>query len=312
MTNQLYCGDCLDIVTHKLEPVDLIYLDPPFHSNRNYFTSDGKLAFSDMWNNTDENLSIKINNLPIDLKLFITSISNKTLKNYLVYMMERLTALHLILKPTGSIYLHTDPHTSAYLKIIMDYIFGDKNFRNWIVWSYNKWTNAAKYFQRNHDVILFYTRSDNYTFNKQYWSTKHKEHVLSRGWDTNKIGGKRQLIVYDAEKAKAQITNPKYDRVIYRDNRPLGVAMSDVWSDIQFLGSNSKERTGYPTQKPLELLKRIIKTSSNEFDIVLDPFCGSGTTLVAAKELGREYIGIDIAYQAIQLVDERLNYSDYD
>jgi len=222
---------------------------------------------------------------------------------YLSYMAERLAVLRRLLKPTGSLYLHCDPTASHYLKILLDTIFGSKHFRNEIVWCYRKWTNAARYFQRNHDTVLFYSKGASYTFNKLYDPNTPQAAKYEKGWDTNRIKGVRQLIVYDEQKAEEKIKAGKYDRVVYRPGTK-GTAYSDWW-ELNYLASGSKERLGYPTQKPLALLERILRASSNEGDLVLDPFCGCGTTVAAAHALGRRWLGIDISPFAIDLIVKR-------
>ena len=221
------------------------------------------------------------------LNALVSALGKIQMCAYLVNMAVRLVEMHRVLKPTGSIYLHCDPTASHYLKILMDSIFGAKNFRNEIIWHYRRWTGKAKKFQQLHDTILFYTETDNYTFNTQYTeytggSRKRKEQGVLRRF---KKGEKPYLV--------SQGTTDK-----------RGVRENDVWQ-IPFIAPSAKERLGYPTQKPVELLKRIIKTSSNKEDIVLDPFCGCGTTVAAAEQLGRSWIGVDITYSAVAAIKER-------
>ena len=214
---------------------------------------------------------------------------------YLCYMAIRLLEIHRILKPTGSLYLHCDHTANGYLRQLLDAVFGKENFRNSIVWHYNKWTNAAAYFQRNHDTVLFYAKSAATRYNKQFVMTAHKERIIARGWDKNVVqGGVRQLLVYDREKAANEISKDKYDRVVFRDNNDDGTAMPDVWADINYLSSGSKERTGYPTQKPVALAERIIAASSNPNDVVLDCFAGCAYVAVAAERLERRWVACDI------------------
>ena len=214
---------------------------------------------------------------------------------YLCYMAIRLLEIHRVLKPTGSLYLHCDHTANGYLRQLLDAVFGKENFRNAIVWHYNKWTNAAAYFQRNHDTVLFYAKSAATQYNKQFVMTAHKERTIARGWDRNVVqGGVRQLLVYDREKAAKEMSKDKYDRVVFRDNNNDGTAMSDVWVDINYLSSGSKERTGYPTQKPIALAERIIAASSNPNDVVLDCFAGCAYVAVAAERLGRRWVACDI------------------
>ncbi len=313
--NTLYTNDNL-FVLHGLNSnsVDLIYLDPPFNSNRDYFAPIGSKAagssFKDMWTWEDVNeayLETLAFKYPALTEFIAASgvIHSKAMMAYLTYMAQRIVEMHRVLKDTGSIYLHCDPSASHYLKVVMDEIFGKDNFRNEISWCYHKWTNKSNAFQHNHDIIYFYTKSNKYTFNKLENDKAIATHY-EKGYHTNTIaGGTSQLIVYDAKKAKAQIESGKYDKIVYREG-VTKVVLPDWW-EISILNSQSKERTGYPTQKPLALLHRIIKASSNPGDIVLDPFCGCATTCVAAEQLGRRWIGIDIAEQAVRILMERLS-----
>lgn len=228
--------------------------------------------------------------------------TNKKLLAYLSYMIERLIQMKIILRPTGSIYLHCDPTCSHYIKVIMDSIFTEANFRNEIVWHYGKWSNDARIFQQNHDTIFFYSYSDEYVFNRQFQDSRDKKKKVEIGYQVNRPKGVKQLIVYDREKAQMKIKEGNYDKVVYRDTDDLGVPMHDTWHDINLINSQAKERLGYPTQKPLKLLERIIETSSNEGDVVFDPFCGCGTTLEASENLRRKWIGIDVAIHAIKRV----------
>lgn len=225
---------------------------------------------------------------------------------YCSYMAERLALLRMMLKETGSIYLHCDPTASHYLKIVMDNIFGAENFRNEIVWCYGKWSNKANCFQRNTDTILFYGKSENAKFNVLREFSDDKKRKMEKGWITNTVrsaksssGRIRQLIVYDREKAAAAIKKGNYDNVVYVDGQ--GSPMRNWWH-IPHLNSQAKERTGYPTQKPLALLKRIIEASTDEGDVVLDPFCGCGTAVVAAHQLKRKFVGVDISLFAVETV----------
>jgi len=234
---------------------------------------------------------------------------SKSMKSYLIMMAVRLLQMKRILKDTGSIYLHCDPTSSHYLKLIMDSIFGKENFRNEIVWGYKKWTNTANFWQKNHDILLFYSKSKNYTFNKLYGDlTESMKQIRKRGYNAGSSGGKQILRIYDQNNPKAQqkIKEGKYDSLFYIENPAVGSPIPDYW-DIPILGGGSKERLGYPTQKPLKLLERIIKASTNEGDLVLDPFCGCATTCIAAEKLGRKWIGIDISQKAIDLVKIRMD-----
>ena len=267
-SNQIICGDCIDKLNHISEnSVDLIYTDPPFYTNKNYIGTTGK--FSDIW---------------------------KSLQEYLDFMKIRLTKIHHVLKPTGSLYLHCDPTASHYLKIVLDAIFGKEYFRREIIWNVaalSGYKTRANNWIRGHDVLFYYTKSKNFTFNKQV--TPHNQKYIDR---FNKIDE-------DGRKYFDGRGKPRYlDEAIKK-----GKAIGDVWSDIMSFQQTptSKEIIGYPTQKPLALLERIIKASSNKDDIILDPFCGSGTTLVAAKKLDRNYIGIDKSKEACAVSTQRID-----
>ncbi|MDE2674083.1 MAG: DNA methyltransferase [Paracoccaceae bacterium] len=225
-------------------------------------------------------------------------------------MAIRLVECHRILKDTSSIYLHCDPTMSHYLKVLLDCIFGEENFRNEIVWCYRKMPNRIKGFQRNHDHILFYSRTDEYCFNviegeMTAGSKKTFEYGMRRGYNANY--SKKMVTVFNWDKYKQAVK----DGMIPGDLKPAdfkgGNPPEKDWWEIKVLGGpGNKERTGYPTQKPLALLERIIKASSNTGDIVFDPFCGCATTCVAAEHLQRQWIGIDISIKAYELVNERL------
>ena len=304
------------------EYIDLIATDPPFNSKRDYFVpfrdERGQepdtlvKAFTDTWTwgaaaeDTYSELIVDVGGQVGDTIQGLRQFLNETpMMAYLVMMGIRIVQMHRILKPTGSLYLHCDPSASHYLKIVTDAVFGYKNFRNEIVWHYGKWTNVTNQFQRNHDIIFFYSKSENYTFNKLFNITKARDAIYERGWDTNRVDGKRQLIVYNREKAKAKIESGQYDNIVYRTEKK-GAAFSDGWQDIPILNSQAKERAGYPTQKPIALYERIIKASSNSGDLVLDPFCGCGTTLMAAEAQGRQWFGIDLTYLSIGAVKQQI------
>lgn len=237
---------------------------------------------------------------------------------YLIFMSLRIIECHRLLKETGSMFLHCDPTANGYLRMLMDCVFGEENFRNEIIWGYNKWTNACKHFQRNHETILFYAKNaEKMKFNKLFGMTPHKSRVEERGWDSNKVekGRVRQLLVYDREKAKNEIVKPKYDRVVYLDDKPSGTALSACWTDIQYLGSASSERAGWRTQKPLKLYARMVLACTNPGDLIIDPFCGCATTLIAAENNGRQWIGIDrdeTAWEALLKQLGKLNENSQD
>ena len=298
-TNTLYTNDNLFILTGmNSNLVDLIYLDPPFNSKRFYSAPVGSKAagtsFKDMWTWEDVNEAY-LENLARTypaLTTFLASIGvihSKAMMAYLTYMAQRIIEMHRVLKDTGSLYLHCDPTASHYLKVVLDEIFGKNNFRNEIIWHYRRWTGKSKNFQKLHDIILFYSKTSDYHFNELY--TDYTEGSVSR-----KKGGKLHRF------------KKGYETLLVSDKEidEKGVRENDVWH-IPFIPPSSKERTGYPTQKPLTLLQRIIQASSNEGDIVLDPFCGCATTCVAAQQLGRKWIGIDIEKHAVNILIDRLS-----
>ncbi len=306
-TNALYLGDNLEILPRYIpdNSIDLIYLDPPFGSNRDYRilhkesdgkpTKEGIKVFSDTWKwNTmaEETLQdIKQKAVPELGKLIdgiLAGIGATPVAAYLVMMTLRLVELHRVLKDNGSLYLHCDPTASHYLKIILDRIFGIGNFRNEIAWAYKGGGRSKKHFARKHDTIFFYTKSNSWTFN-------HEDILVDR---TN-----RTYFTDD----EGRMYWLKYSKRYYLKYE--GKVPEDWWADIEPLHGPYRERLGYPTQKPLALLDRIVKVSSNEGDIVLDPFCGCGTTLVAAQKLNRHWVGIDITPEAVDVTSRRLRDS---
>lgn len=205
-------------------------------------------------------------------------------KSYLIYMAVRLLEIHRLLKPTGSIYLHCDSTMSHYLKIMMDAIFGRENFKNEVIWSYRTGGVSKTYFARKHDVLLYYA-ADGATFNRQTEKAYTKSKARKPG-----------LVNYGAGEAMFH----EDEDGVYNT-----VSMRDVW-DVPYLNSQAKERTGYPTQKPLRLLQRIVKASSNAGEMVLDPFCGCATACIAAQIEGRQWAGIDLSPKATELVQQRM------
>ena len=300
------------------ECVDLVYLDPPFNSNKDYAAPIGSkaagAAFKDTWtlSDVDEAWHGEIADRHPALYAIISAAGlahGQGMKAYLIMMAVRVLELHRVLKPTGSIYLHCDPNASHYLKMLLDCVFSKANFRNEVVWHYEKWTNTAKYHQRNHDVVLFYAAGPTAKFNKLYGEkTPRQEQLLKTGYNTGSSNGKQIVRIYNRENANVKRKMALWireGRAIYEVPEPKGKAMPDVWK-ISALNGQAKERLGYPTQKPLALLERIIKASSNEGDVVLDPFCGCATALVAAEGLRRQWAGIDLSDMAAKLVVQRL------
>jgi site-specific DNA-methyltransferase (adenine-specific) len=298
------------------ESVDLIYLDPPFNSKRPYniLFKDHKgtpsaaqiKAFDDTWTWDDtaqrnyEWLVTDAGFAPVALRKLVNTfhdfLGHSEMFAYLVQMATRLVMLHRVLKKTGSLYLHCDPTASHYLKLVLDGIFGGRNFCNEIIWCYRKWSNITHQFQRNHDVILFYcSDSRKRKFNPLY--VPLSETTLKR------FKGKKQVAVFEEGQRKPGSLNVDSG----------GTLMPDWWP-ISILPPSGKERLGYPTQKPLALLERIVAASSNPGDVVLDPFCGCGTTIDAVETLNREnpdqparlWMGIDVTHLAINLIKHRL------
>ena len=292
----VFTGDNLDVLRGMdSATVDLIYADPPFNSNRNYAAPIGSeaagAAFKDTWTLDDIDeawLSIIHDQHPAPHAVIEAAgaAHGDGMKSYLCMMAIRLLELRRVLAPTGSIYLHCDPTASHYLKLLMDAVFGSQNFRNEIIWSYRRWPSVSTAWQTMHDVILFYTRSPKNTFNVSY--EPPSESYVKRF------------------KGKTQVLDPvSRTRKLIVDKPTKGLPMRDVWS-LSIIAGSSKERIGYPTQKPLALLNRIIEASSKPGDVVLDPFCGCATALVAAENLTRQWVGIDISPLAVKLVRQRL------
>lgn len=297
-------GDNLEQMRENFpdECIDLIATDPPFNSKRDYFVPfrdehrrepDTLVrAFTDTWRwrkaaeDTYEELIVEVGGQVGDTIQGLRQFLNETpMMTYLVMMAVRIVEMHRILKDTGSLYLHCDPTASHYLKIILDAVFGTRNFMNEIVWSYHRWTGATKHFQRMHDIILFCTKDRELSeFN-----------ILTEPYsEKSKHKGKRKTTVQDDGTLEQN----------YTGDTKREKAMRDVW-EISYLNSQAKERVSYPTQKPIELYKRIVAASSNEGNLILDPFCGCGTTLMAAEKLNRQWIGIDLTYLAIGAVEQQ-------
>ena len=337
----IFTGDNLPIMRGmNSESVDLIYLDPPFNSKANYAAPIGSEAagaeFKDTWTLSDVDatwLDLIEAKHPALNRVIHAAMSDSD-KSYLIYMAVRLLEMHRILKDSGSIYLHCDPTMSHYLKLVMDSVFGKVNFRNEIVWKRTNAHNDSAVYGCIHDTILYYSKGDSLTLNEQY--QPYSDEYLKRYRHTDE-NGKRFL---DRDLTAGSLSGGGYQyewngitkiwrcpfttmqeyhksgKLYYTrtgtprlkqflDDMP-GVPVQDVWIDIPPINSQAKERVGYPTQKPLTLLDRIIKASSNEGEVVLDPFCGCATTLVAADRLQRDWIGVDISAKAAELVVERI------
>lgn len=364
--NTLYYGDNLNILRDYVatESVDLIYLDPPFNSNRSYNVlfkdergkeSQAQIeAFDDTWHWNDETETRYrelVTDIGGDVGAMISAlrgvIGTNQMMAYLVMMAIRLVELHRVLKSTGSLYLHCDPTASHYLKIVLDTIFAPENYRNEIVWKRTNTHNDAKTkFPDVSDSILYYTKSKQAKFTPQL--EPHKEDYITKFYRHDDIDG-RGLYRIDNMTSPNPRPNMMYEwmgyphpkngwryqretmqrlhdegRIWYPTNkdgsldhtrRPGlkrylreqdGTVIGNVWTDIGPLQAVSAELLGYPTQKPLALLERIINASSNPGDVVLDPFCGCGTAVAAAEKLGRRWIGIDITHLSIALQKYRM------
>ena len=382
--NTLFYGDNLTILRdpHHFPDasVDLIYLDPPFNSNRSYNVlfrdesgndSDAQItAFEDSWHwgrstedlytdlvtGADERLVRLLSALVGDLDR-PGLLGRNQMSAYLVMMAARLVELHRVLKPTGSLYLHCDPTASHYLKMLLDGIFGPWNYRNEIVWKRTWAHNDPNRYGRISDSLFFYTKSDDYTWNTQH--TPYSEDYINKFFRQEDERGRYQAITltgagistgesgqewqgcnptdsgrhWSVPKRVVErlgglealewpisarlnlldehgyIAWPKKGKVPrfkqYLDEMP-GVPVQNIWADVDRISHQSKERLGYPTQKPLALLERIIRASSNPGDVVLDPFCGCGTAIDAAHSLGRRWLGIDVTHLSVALMKYRL------
>jgi len=319
-TRVIYCGDNLEQLRKLPEGcVDLIYIDPPFNSNRNYEVFWGerqeRRAFEDRHASTQA---------------------------YINFMRPRCAELHRVLKETGSFYYHCDWHASHYVKVMLDQIFGEQQFRNEIVWKRASTVKGnvgqgSRLWSPNTDSILFYSKTDDYTFNPQFG--RYSEEYISTFYKYTEPDGRRYRLISMIGPGGGAKGNPHYEcmgvtrywrysketmhqliddgmvvqtrpgtvpqRKQYLD-KGKGVSIQTLWDDIEALSPSARERLGYPTQKPLALLERIIQASSNPNDIVLDAFCGCGTALVAAENLGRQWIGIDISPTACRVMAKRL------
>jgi len=356
--NTLYYGDNLDVLRRHIdsESVDLVYLDPPFNSNATYNVlfaeQDGARAagqikaFEDTWQWDQASAAaleevVEAGGQTASVMLaFRQALGDSDMLAYLSMMAPRLVELRRALNPTGSIYLHCDSTASHYLKMLMDAVFGPANFRNEIVWKRTGAHGSARRFGPVHDVILFYSRSDDYLWNAELirdeeYIRKRYSAVDDRGrkfypvtlhatgtrrgssghtWRNIDITAKGGHWKYTIEKleeldAAGDIYWPKHGTMprlkMYQENAK-GSPIQDIWTDIPPINAKAAERLGYPTQKPEALLDRIIKASSCEGHTVLDPFCGCGTAIAVAQRMHRQWIGIDVTHLAMTLIKHRL------
>jgi site-specific DNA-methyltransferase (adenine-specific) len=270
-TNYFLEGDCLDRMKEiKKESINLIYLDPPFFTERKHTLKSKdrikEFSFDDTWGSSE---------------------------GYANFLYERIKIMHKLLKDDGSIFVHCDKSGEHIVRAVLDRVFGEKNFQSEIIWSYKRWSNSKKGLLPTHQNIYFYSKTKAFKFNRvftSYSETTNVDQILQR-----RTRDSDNKSVYDTD---------KNGEVLLGDEKK-GVPLSDVW-DIPYLNPKAKERVGYPTQKPLLLLERIIELTTDKNDTVLDPFCGSGTTCVASKLLERTYIGIDESKEAIELSKSRI------
>jgi site-specific DNA-methyltransferase (adenine-specific) len=363
--NTLYYGDNLEILRKyiKDESVDLIYLDPPFNSQRAYnvifpdktgkFSTAQIQAFEDTWTWSPESQQafdeIMMGKYSLELKDMIKAFKEflgpSNLMAYLTMMAVRLVEMHRVLKMTGSLYLHCDPTASHYLKVLLDQVFGQKNYRNEIYWK--RRTGSSQLEKKNRygnctDTIFFYVRSSQNHFETPYsfdvkgyddYIEKFFRHTDEKGRrfrvDNLANPAPRPNLMYEYKGYKPPkngwaISREKMEQWdkegrLYFPKNPngriarrryldelKGKPVQNLWDDIGPVSSQSHERLGFPTQKPVALLERIIQASSNEGDVVMDPFCGCGTATVAAEKLGRKWIGIDVTHLAISLIKKRI------
>lgn len=271
-TNQLLLGDCLQKMNEIADSsVDLIYLDPPFFTERKHKLKNRQrtkeFSFDDIW---------------------------KQESSYAEFLHQRILKMRDLLKDTGSIFVHCDKMANHIVRGVLDDVFGSEYFQSEIIWQYKRWSNAKKGLLPSHQNIYFYSKTHDFTFNKvfmPYSEATNLDQILQR-----RTRDKHNKSIYARDEQGS----------IKQADAKQGVPLSDVW-DIPYLNPKARERVGYPTQKPLLLLERIIALVTNQNDLVLDPFCGSGTTCVAASLANRNYIGIDQSEDAIELSQTRLD-----
>ena len=271
MNSEVQLGDCLDLLSGvEANSARLIYLDPPFFTQKIHSLCSRdrkrKFSFRDLWISHDE---------------------------YAEFLFERMIQCRRVLAGNGSIFFHCDRRASHIVRALLDQVFGDGNFRSEIIWRYRRWSNSRRTLLPSHQTLYFYSKTNDYVFNSihtEYSPATNVDQILQRR--------KRD------EHGKSVYDRDEDGRVVFSGTKK-GVPLGDVW-DIPYLNPKAKERTGYPTQKPILLVDRIVRLATNPGDLVLDPFCGSGTTLVAATLSGRRALGIDISEEAVQLTRERL------
>jgi site-specific DNA-methyltransferase (adenine-specific) len=331
--NTLFYGDNLDVLRRHVADasVDLVYLDPPFQSGKDYnviFEShqgergDERAqaeAFKDTWRwgRESEEQYAEVEQtggtLTTALRALRCMLRESDLMAYLCMMAPRLVELRRVLKTTGSLYLHCDPTASHYLKVLLDSIFGPACFRNEVIWRYRRWPAKARRFQRMHDVLLFYAArpGNQQTFNVLYGYERLADSTLKT------FGMKKQKADFTSGHRKPSVEEgdtegpPLSDHWNLDEQETAGVPLSDSW-EVGIIAPIGKERTGYDTQKPEKLLERVIRSSSNEGDVVLDPFCGCGTAIAVAEQWKRKWLGIDVTHLAINIVRGRLAHAIFE
>jgi site-specific DNA-methyltransferase (adenine-specific) len=270
-TDKIIHGNCIDKLQEiSASKADLVYFDPPFFTQKKHSL-----------NNRDNTKTYEFDD------------KYESLEEYLCLIEKTLIQCKRILKNTGSVFLHCDKTASHNIRSILDKVFGRENFQSEIVWSYKRWSNSKKGLLNSHQIIFFYSKTENFKFNTlytDYSATTNLDQILQ---DRERNENGKSVYKRD-ENGNAILGKEK-----------KGVPLSDVW-EIPYLNPKAKERTGYPTQKPVLLLNQIINIATDEGDLVLDPFCGSGTTCVSAKFLKRNFLGIDISRDAVELANSRL------
>ncbi len=306
-TGVIYCGDCLDMLRDARRfpdgSVDVIYMDPPFFSKKDYediWIKDKttRIRFTDsdwekMQDSIDPNVIAEYRAIEERWRG-----GKNGIHVYIAYMRERLNQCWRVLRDTGSLYLHCDWHASHYLKAMLDEVFGYDNFKNEIIWHFNTIGGNAKKYEKSHETILWYTKSEKYYFDKDQVRQPYSEKLLEQA-----VRDDDGRLVYSRGMGR---DGEKLNRKRKSAINPLGKSPPDVWTDIMKYNPPSDEKTGHPTQKPEAILDKIIKSTTRQGDVVLDPFCGCGTTLRSSQRLGRKWIGIDISRAACDVMAGRL------
>lgn len=295
MSFHLHPGDCRDVLGQAVEAgsVDLCYLDPPFFSGRDHG------AFDDRWRwdaaaQIDQEHAERTAGAAFARRLggLLQAVDHPPLASYLCFLAARLAQVQLALKDHGALFVHVDPTAGAHVRLLLDSLLGRQAFVNEVVWRYRRWPIRQRAFQRMHDTVLFYAPSPDHPDRRFVTQFEPRSASTVKRWGDKRIqAGHRE----DGSRRPSENL----------DDPSQGAPLSDVW-DLPIIAPSAKERTGYPTQKPLKLLCRIITAASAPGDLVLDPFCGSGTTLVAAKQLDRRAVGIDVSDEALAVARGRL------